>query len=189
MKQKSARDDHDDDADSLAPTPPRSLAHTSTKTVKVDEDGTTKMLPPRHHTYEVGLVDKPQLCDRVRSQSLLLTDIPAPDPLEVDDRPEWDGKDLHIKEEPTPSHEVSELRQGPPPKRQKRRLIDKDGTTCHQCRRKTSELKMRCCNRDGDKECRLYFCPRCLDIRYGIETDLSCQDFHCPRCIGYCNCS
>lgn len=48
---------------------------------------------------------------------------------------------------------------------------------------------MRCRYHEGGMVCRLYWCRRCLDTRYGIEWDPESRMFECPRCTGYCNCS
>ncbi|KAK9830411.1 hypothetical protein WJX72_011628 [[Myrmecia] bisecta] len=59
------------------------------------------------------------------------------------------------------------------------------GTTCHQCRQKTVELKAKC------TDCTLYWCPRCLTNRYGEEVEevSKLAKWPCPRCRGACNCS
>merc|ERR1712098_854882 len=64
------------------------------------------------------------------------------------------------------------------------------GTTCHQCRQKTTDMKTIC--RSG--ECvgvRGQFCGRCLEIRYGEDAReaLMDPDWSCPPCRGFCNCS
>jgi len=64
------------------------------------------------------------------------------------------------------------------------------GTTCHQCRQKTTDTKTIC--RSG--ECvgvRGQFCGRCLEIRYGEDAReaLMDADWKCPPCRGFCNCS
>ncbi|PWN48430.1 hypothetical protein IE53DRAFT_412339 [Violaceomyces palustris] len=66
---------------------------------------------------------------------------------------------------------------------------DEYGTTCHQCRRKTPDPKMRCRNHEGEHVCPLFFCKRCIEIRYGMDFDPDSRTFKCPRCEGYCNCS
>ena len=67
--------------------------------------------------------------------------------------------------------------------------MDDSGTSCHQCRRKTPEEKMRCSFNRDDHQCTLFFCARCLRIRYDIAADPKSTTFKCPRCEGYCNCS
>ena len=65
-------------------------------------------------------------------------------------------------------------------------MYDSDnGTTCHQCRQKTAELKAKC------GVCPLWWCPACLLNRYGevvAEVD-QLPGWPCPRCRGDCNCS
>ncbi|ETE68373.1 Cell division cycle-associated protein 7, partial [Ophiophagus hannah] len=56
------------------------------------------------------------------------------------------------------------------------------GSTCHQCRQKTTDTKTNCRN----PEClgvRGQFCGPCLRNRYGEE------NWYCPPCRGICNCS
>merc|ERR1712032_199472 len=64
------------------------------------------------------------------------------------------------------------------------------GTTCHQCRQKTTDTKTIC--RSG--KCvgvRGQFCGRCLEIRYGEDCKeaLLNPTWACPPCRGFCNCS
>jgi len=64
------------------------------------------------------------------------------------------------------------------------------GTTCHQCRQKTTDFKTIC--RSG--ECvgvRGQFCGRCLTIRYGEDAREALKDpeWTCPPCRNFCNCS
>jgi len=64
------------------------------------------------------------------------------------------------------------------------------GTTCHQCRQKTTDFKTIC--RSG--ECvgvRGQFCGRCLTIRYGEDAREALMDpnWRCPPCRNFCNCS
>ncbi|KAL4424642.1 hypothetical protein ABPG77_002260 [Micractinium sp. CCAP 211/92] len=66
------------------------------------------------------------------------------------------------------------------------RVYDSEnGTTCHQCRQKTAEIKAKC------TACTLYFCPKCLENRYKekVEAANTAGDWRCPRCRGECNCS
>lgn len=67
---------------------------------------------------------------------------------------------------------------------------NKNGTTCHQCRQKTDDLKTVCRN----EEChgtRGQFCGPCLRNRYGEDARKALMDpaWHCPPCRGICNCS
>ncbi|XP_029936877.1 cell division cycle-associated protein 7a [Myripristis murdjan] len=64
------------------------------------------------------------------------------------------------------------------------------GTTCHQCRQKTTDTKTNCRN----PECvgvRGQFCGPCLRNRYGEEVRDALLDpeWQCPPCRGICNCS
>ncbi|XP_048835683.1 cell division cycle-associated protein 7a [Brienomyrus brachyistius] len=64
------------------------------------------------------------------------------------------------------------------------------GSTCHQCRQKTTDTKTNCRN----PECfgvRGQFCGPCLRNRYGEEVRdaLLDPDWQCPPCRGICNCS
>ncbi|CAG09964.1 unnamed protein product, partial [Tetraodon nigroviridis] len=64
------------------------------------------------------------------------------------------------------------------------------GTTCHQCRQKTTDTKTNCRN----PECvgvRGQFCGPCLRNRYGEEVRDALLDpeWRCPPCRGICNCS
>jgi len=64
------------------------------------------------------------------------------------------------------------------------------GTSCHQCRQKTTDTKTIC--RSG--KCvgvRGQFCGRCLEIRYGEDAReaLLNPTWSCPPCRGFCNCS
>ena len=64
------------------------------------------------------------------------------------------------------------------------------GTSCHQCRQKTVDMKTIC--RSG--RClgvRGQFCGRCLEIRYGESAREALLDpeWACPPCRGFCNCS
>lgn len=64
------------------------------------------------------------------------------------------------------------------------------GSTCHQCRQKTTDTKTNCRN----PECvgvRGQFCGPCLKNRYGEEVHdaLLNPDWLCPPCRGICNCS
>ncbi|KAK7496324.1 hypothetical protein BaRGS_00012489 [Batillaria attramentaria] len=64
------------------------------------------------------------------------------------------------------------------------------GSTCHQCRQKTSDMKTICRN----SECggvRGQFCGPCLRNRYGEDARAALKDpeWICPPCRGICNCS
>jgi len=65
-----------------------------------------------------------------------------------------------------------------------------NGTTCHQCRQKTDDLKTTC----KSKDCfgvRGQFCGPCLRNRYGEDAKVAIMDdkWICPPCRGECNCS
>ncbi|KAJ2706591.1 hypothetical protein FB645_001466 [Coemansia sp. IMI 203386] len=64
------------------------------------------------------------------------------------------------------------------------------GSTCHQCRQKTTDEKI-CCTSDG---CNVMFDIHCLNIRYEDEADRTkaagkVSSWVCPKCTGKCNCS
>lgn len=64
------------------------------------------------------------------------------------------------------------------------------GTSCHQCRQKTTDMKTVC--RSG--ECvgvRGQFCGRCLTLRYGEDAREALMNptWACPPCRNFCNCS
>jgi len=64
------------------------------------------------------------------------------------------------------------------------------GTSCHQCRQKTTDMKTIC--RSG--ECvgvRGQFCGRCLTLRYGEDAREALMNptWACPPCRNFCNCS
>ena len=64
------------------------------------------------------------------------------------------------------------------------------GTTCHQCRQKTTDTKS-CCRSDSCIGVRGQFCGPCLKNRYGeiVEECLLDPEWICPVCRGVCNCS
>lgn len=68
------------------------------------------------------------------------------------------------------------------------RIYDSEnGTTCHQCRQKTIEIKAQC----KSARCGLQFCPRCLLNRYNevVEKVIKYKVWKCPKCRQVCNCS
>lgn len=68
------------------------------------------------------------------------------------------------------------------------RIYDSEnGTTCHQCRQKTVEVKAPC----KEAKCNLNFCPRCLLNRYNEVVDVvrKLKKWKCPKCRNICNCS
>ncbi|NWX42521.1 CDCA7 protein, partial [Steatornis caripensis] len=64
------------------------------------------------------------------------------------------------------------------------------GSTCHQCRQKTTDTKTNCRNPDCIGV-RGQFCGPCLRNRYGedVRTALLDPSWRCPPCRGICNCS
>lgn len=72
-----------------------------------------------------------------------------------------------------------------------RKIYDKvNGTTCHQCRQKTRDLKTTCHN-ENCNGVRGQFCGICLKNRYGedVKEALLDKTWVCPPCRGVCNCS
>lgn len=65
-----------------------------------------------------------------------------------------------------------------------------NGTSCHQCRQKTDDLKTTC-KSDSCIGIRGQFCGPCLKNRYGEDAKKSIMDptWMCPPCRGICNCS
>ncbi|XP_029645335.1 cell division cycle-associated protein 7 [Octopus sinensis] len=64
------------------------------------------------------------------------------------------------------------------------------GTTCHQCRQKTSDMKT-ICRSSNCVGVRGQFCGPCLRNRYGEAAIEALKDANwvCPPCRGICNCS
>ncbi|XP_063421512.1 hepatocyte growth factor-regulated tyrosine kinase substrate-like isoform X1 [Mytilus trossulus] len=64
------------------------------------------------------------------------------------------------------------------------------GTTCHQCRQKTDDMKT-ICRKGHCFGVRGQFCGPCLRNRYGEDAQgaLKDPDWICPPCRGICNCS
>ncbi|NXD25079.1 CDA7L protein, partial [Spelaeornis formosus] len=64
------------------------------------------------------------------------------------------------------------------------------GSTCHQCRQKTTDTKTVCRNQ-GCGGVRGQFCGPCLRNRYGEDVKSALLDpaWICPPCRGVCNCS
>ena len=65
-----------------------------------------------------------------------------------------------------------------------------EGSTCHQCRQKTDDLKTLC----RSPNCfgtRGQFCGPCLKNRYGEDAKKAIMNANwvCPPCRGICNCS
>ncbi|KAH9524611.1 Cell division cycle-associated 7-like protein [Bulinus truncatus] len=64
------------------------------------------------------------------------------------------------------------------------------GSTCHQCRQKTIDMKTICRSPDCTG-IRGQFCGPCLRNRYGEDAKIALKDpdWICPPCRGICNCS
>ncbi|KAK6318730.1 hypothetical protein J4Q44_G00099410 [Coregonus suidteri] len=64
------------------------------------------------------------------------------------------------------------------------------GSTCHQCRQKTTDTKT-CCRSEECRGVAGQFCGPCLRNRYGedVRKALLDPDWRCPPCRGICNCS
>lgn len=64
------------------------------------------------------------------------------------------------------------------------------GSTCHQCRQKTDDMKTICRSEDC-YGVRGQFCGPCLRNRYGEDAKLALKnpEWICPPCRGICNCS
>ncbi|KAJ2713219.1 hypothetical protein H4R19_002359 [Coemansia spiralis] len=60
------------------------------------------------------------------------------------------------------------------------------GSTCHQCRQKTTDRKIACSN----DSCTLAMDHKCLLNRYSEDAEaLDRSSWTCPKCRGICNCS
>uniref|UniRef100_A0A146M758 Cell division cycle-associated 7-like protein n=1 Tax=Lygus hesperus TaxID=30085 RepID=A0A146M758_LYGHE len=70
------------------------------------------------------------------------------------------------------------------------KIYDQSGTTCHQCRQKTIDLKSRCYS-PYCHGVRGQFCGYCLMHRYGEDVAVALRDpkWECPPCRRICNCS
>ncbi|KAJ3080971.1 hypothetical protein HDU99_006918 [Rhizoclosmatium hyalinum] len=75
-----------------------------------------------------------------------------------------------------------------------------NGTSCHQCRQKTLDPKVKCTNiityraPDGTEtksQCTLMMDNLCLEGRYGesVDVERAKGTWVCPKCRGICNCS
>ncbi|KAM9760055.1 cell division cycle-associated protein 7-like isoform 1-T1 [Menidia menidia] len=64
------------------------------------------------------------------------------------------------------------------------------GSTCHQCRQKTTDTKT-CCRSQDCRGIHGQFCGPCLRNRYGedVKKALLDPEWKCPPCRGICNCS
>ncbi|UZJ54427.1 hypothetical protein CBS101457_003747 [Exobasidium rhododendri] len=177
--------------------------------LRVDADETTTSLPLPGCTTEVAYVDVPALRDRVRLQHVYFDDVEILPPgtaveetlmesegeegievlLETRKRRKTKKFD-DFEAEPNPIKRKKEKMKPLPIRRGTAgEAMEGGGTTCHQCRRKTDDEKMRCRFHENGKVCPLYWCKRCLGVRYAIEWDAESRTFQCPRCSAYCNCS
>ncbi|RXK39113.1 hypothetical protein M231_03618 [Tremella mesenterica] len=59
--------------------------------------------------------------------------------------------------------------------------------TCHQCRRRSEKLKMKC--RNVDPPCKAIFCETCCKRYSYFDFDPESRSFVCPLCKDCCNCS
>ncbi|XP_065176917.1 cell division cycle-associated protein 7-like [Sycon ciliatum] len=116
---------------------------------------------------ELEYDELPKYCSRPRSS------VPVPVELD-DDATQYDPKDLTQIAQSTSEKVYDRV----------------EGSTCHQCRQKTRDLKTTCRN----KHCvgvRGQFCGPCLRNRYGEDAAEACKDLTwvCPPCRDICNCS
>ncbi|KAJ2746947.1 hypothetical protein GGI20_000934 [Coemansia sp. BCRC 34301] len=67
------------------------------------------------------------------------------------------------------------------------RIYDsKLGSSCHQCRQKTIDEKIKC----SSNACTVMFDYKCLLIRYNEDaTNIVHSEWTCPKCRGMCSCS
>ncbi|SPO27770.1 related to SRP40 - serine-rich protein with a role in pre-ribosome assembly or transport [Ustilago trichophora] len=166
--------------------------------VKFADDGTTKMAPLPGESFDLAYVDISALRDRARNDYVFIRDVP-------DIRPEdlitWSEDEEEAEEGEQEAGKANQYVSDEDPDdagfrgydalgrritKRKYRQPDvlPDGTvftSCHQCRRKTPGTKMRChLMRQGDA-CKLWYCERCITIRYGIDFDPDNSNFQCPR--------
>ncbi|KAJ2888720.1 hypothetical protein IWW38_004891 [Coemansia aciculifera] len=60
------------------------------------------------------------------------------------------------------------------------------GTSCHQCRQKTMDTKIKC----SSDTCNIMFDYHCLFVRYDEDAKIiDYSEWLCPKCRGVCNCS
>ncbi|KAJ9479961.1 zf-4CXXC_R1 domain-containing protein [Pseudozyma hubeiensis] len=158
--------------------------------VKFADDGTTKSAPPKGQIFTVAYVEISSLRNRARNDYVFIRDVPD---IRPEDLVSWSEDEDEQEDDADAEDEVvaGSVDQKEPRKGKRARQPDvlPDGTilsSCHQCRRKTSNLKMHC-SRVG---CTLMFCQRCITIRYDdVVFNPSAQNFVCPKCLGFCNCS
>ncbi|ORX82853.1 hypothetical protein K493DRAFT_90700 [Basidiobolus meristosporus CBS 931.73] len=65
------------------------------------------------------------------------------------------------------------------------------GSTCHQCRQKTMDEKVRCTNVIDGVRCNVLLDDMCITNRYGmtVKQAKASGNWLCPVCQGICNCS
>ncbi|CDR87245.1 uncharacterized protein SPSC_00371 [Sporisorium scitamineum] len=165
--------------------------------VKFAEDGTTKSAPLPGETFDLAYIEIPPLRNRARNEYVFIKDVPD---IRPEDLVSW-SEDEEEEDADADAGEQDELDSdgaipgydaiGRIKTRRKRYQPDMlpDGTvltSCHQCRRKTPGLKMRC----SRGSCTLSYCERCITVRYdNMHFDPFATNFTCPRCLGFCNCS
>ncbi|TKY84518.1 hypothetical protein EX895_006420 [Sporisorium graminicola] len=164
--------------------------------VKFAKDGTTKSAPLPGESFDLAYVELPPLRNRARNEYVFIKDVPD---IRPEDLVSWSEDEE--EEEDADAGDQDELDEddavlgydaiGRIKKRRKRYQpnVLPDGTvltSCHQCRRKTPSLKMRC----GRGSCILSYCERCITVRYDdMHFDPFAPNFTCPKCLGFCNCS
>ncbi|ETS61910.1 hypothetical protein PaG_04020 [Moesziomyces aphidis] len=167
--------------------------------VKFADDGTTKSAPLAGESFVLAYIDTPPLRDRARTEFVFIRDVPDIRPEDLDrwseaDEDEQAGEDEHVQlaSDPLAGDAQGDVSAMGRKKRPPQPDVLPDGTelsSCHQCRRKTADAKMRCHRMRNGAQCPLNFCRRCLTVRYNLEFDPADTSFRCPKCQGYCNCS
>lgn len=165
------------------------------KSVKFAEDGTTKSAPPRGETFVLAYIEMPTLRDRARNDFVFVRDVPE---ITAEDLASWSEDE---EEEPDAEDVIdldAILDDVDAKGRTKTKRVNfqpdvlPDGTrlsSCHQCRRKTADPKMRCHRIRQGVQCPYHYCQRCIRVRYGMDFNEDDTNFQCPRCLGYCNCT
>ena len=162
--------------------------------VKFAEDGTTKSAPLPGQVFDMAFVEINALRNRARNEYVFIRDVPD---IRPEDLVSWseDEEEENADDEQDDSDEEPQVvgfdSMGRVKTKRKCKQPDTlpDGTvlsSCHQCRRKTPGIKMRC----GREGCTLSYCERCITVRYyDITFDPYDPNLTCPRCLGFCNCS
>lgn len=186
--------------------PPRNK--TGGRSIKLAEDGTTVSLPLPGTVHELAYVNIAPLNPRQRSDYIFVdsflvrapTPTPEPSPSLVPETQPLERKSSRRQAErssPQKAKAPCKLRVPKGPK-----AYPTEGPACHQCRRKSDKIKIRCSNvglfPDGsERQCPFYYCVPCLRIRYGAgdpnEPEETCdpddENWKCPKCRACCNCS